>query len=102
MRVKICGVTTVEDALFIEEAGADAVGVVISAESKRNVSINRAKEIFASLGPFITRVVVTHTESYDELNDILSLNPDAVQISTGLIIPETFHGRVIRVLENSS
>lgn len=102
MRVKICGVTTVSDARFIENAGCDALGVVISAESKRNVTLERAEEIFDALGPFISRVVVTHTKSSDELNEITALNPTALQISTGLKIPENFKGRVIRVVENGS
>ena len=102
MRVKICGVTTIEDARFIEGAGADAVGVVISEESKRNVTLKRAEDIFDSLGPFISKVVVTHTKSEDELYEILSLNPTAIQISTGLKIPETFCGQVIRVADKQS
>ncbi len=100
MRVKICGVTTANDARFIENAGADAVGVVISPESKRNVSIAQAKEIFDALGPFIIKVVVTHTNSAGELEEIISLKPDAIQISTDLKIPDNFTGRVIRVIKS--
>lgn len=100
--MKICGVTTVSDARFIENAGCDALGVVMSAESKRNISLKQAEEIFDALGPFMSRVVVTHTQSADELDEILSLNPTALQISTGLKIPETFKGRVIRVIEKGS
>lgn len=102
MRIKICGVTNVEDALFIEEAGADAIGVVISKESKRNISIDKADEIFSALGPFIIKVVVTHTTSYEKLNEIISLNPDAIQISTNCKIPDTFRGRLIRVIGSES
>ena len=56
MRVKICGITRVEDALFAEGAGADAVGVVMySPTSHRSVPEARAREIFNSIGPFVTR-----------------------------------------------
>ncbi|MBP2132261.1 phosphoribosylanthranilate isomerase [Methanomicrobium sp. W14] len=98
MRVKICGVTNADDAMFIEESGADAIGVVISPESARNVTLEKADLIFSSLGPFITRVVVTHTTSPGELDKILSVNPDAVQLSSGIKMPEYFSGRVIRVI----
>lgn len=99
MRVKICGVTTVEDAKFIESCGADALGVVISDESLRNVTFERAGEIFSALGPFIAKVVVTHTTSPEELERIAALSPTAIQISTDLTMPEGYRGSVIRVVK---
>lgn len=99
MRVKICGVTTVEDAKFIESCGADALGVVISDESLRNVTFERAGEIFSALGPFIAKVVVTHTTSPEELERIAALSPTAIQISTDLPMPEGYRGSVIRVVK---
>ena len=57
MRIKICGITRVEDALAAEEAGADAVGLIF-AESKRRVTLGRAAEISRALGPFVARVGV--------------------------------------------
>lgn len=58
MRVKICGITRVEDALAAERAGADAVGLIFAARSKRRVDVARAAQIGAALGPFIARVGV--------------------------------------------
>jgi len=82
--VKICGITTPEDACIAEEAGADAIGVVVFSDSFRSVEPEAAQEIFSSLGPYVTRVCVSTTESRGDLETILDLNPDAVQISLPL------------------
>jgi phosphoribosylanthranilate isomerase len=83
MRIKICGITRPEDALFAEQAGADAIGVVVFSEnvSPRSVSPDRAREIFGKVGPFTTTVAVSHTTSEDDLRRILALHPRAIQIS---------------------
>jgi phosphoribosylanthranilate isomerase len=44
-RIKLCGMRTVEDALFCAEAGADELGVIFAARSRRRVSIETAREI---------------------------------------------------------
>jgi len=99
VRVKICGITRVEDARFTEKAGADAVGVVMySPTSRRSVPDERAREIFAALGPFVTRVIVTHTESVSDLEKIFALRPDAIQISHPFIFEKTPGARVLRVI----
>ena len=56
IRVKICGITSVADAQKAVMAGADAVGLVFYAPSPRAVSIEQAREIAASVGPFVTVV----------------------------------------------
>jgi len=96
-RVKICGITAVEDALFAERAGADAVGVVLCSDSPRAVEIEAAHEIFSSLGPFITKVAVTHTQSPQELGEILRLHPTAIQLYHDLTIPPASGVLTIRV-----
>lgn len=52
-RVKICGITSLEDALAIVDAGADALGLVFYATSPRAVSIQQAREIAQVAGPFV-------------------------------------------------
>jgi phosphoribosylanthranilate isomerase len=98
MRIKICGITRPEDARYAESEGADAVGVVLFSESKRSVSPERAQEIFSAVGPFITTVAVTHTKSREDLDRIISLKPDALQISHPFVFSNNPGVRVIRVI----
>jgi phosphoribosylanthranilate isomerase len=58
VRIKICGVTTPDDARFAVEAGADAVGLNFYPKSPRFVSPQQAAEIVRALPPFASPVGV--------------------------------------------
>src|SRR5258706_3750420 len=62
MRVKICGMRRVEDALAAVEAGADAIGCLVGLDytSPDRVDPPSARAIFGALPPFVARVLVTH------------------------------------------
>ncbi|MGY6589052.1 MAG: phosphoribosylanthranilate isomerase [Wenzhouxiangella sp.] len=55
-RVKICGITRIEDALACAAEGVDAIGLVFVEASKRAVDVDQARAICRSLPPFIQRV----------------------------------------------
>lgn len=57
-RIKCCGMTRIEDALLAARFGADAIGLVFTARSKRRVTLARAREIIAALPPFVTTVAL--------------------------------------------
>ena len=57
-RIKCCGMTRVEDALLAARLGADAVGVVFTARSRRQVSVAQARQIVAALPPFVATVAL--------------------------------------------
>jgi len=55
-KIKICGFTNADNAKEAVLAGIDAIGLVFYEKSPRNVDINSAREIVASLPPFVNRV----------------------------------------------
>ena len=75
VRVKICGITQVKDALAAAAAGADAIGLVFYAKSPRAVSIEQARAIIAALPPFVTTVGLFVDIECDELQRILASVP---------------------------
>jgi phosphoribosylanthranilate isomerase len=100
MRVKICGITRTEDALFAEQQGADAIGVVVfsGGVSQRVIGEEKARGIFKAVGPFVATVAVSHTTSEDDLRRLIDLNPHAIQISHPFEFKKDPGVKVIRVI----
>lgn len=71
MRVKVCGITRVEDALVASHAGVDAIGLVFYAPSPRHVSIEQARRIVAELPPFVSVVGLFVDASSEEVRAVL-------------------------------
>jgi len=53
-RVKICGITRVQDATAVVQSGADALGLVFYPESPRHVTLEQARKIATGVAPFVT------------------------------------------------
>jgi phosphoribosylanthranilate isomerase len=69
--IKICGLTSVENALEVAESGVSAVGLVFYPESPRNVSLDIAKNIVESLPPFVSAVGLFVNPSPEEVSRTL-------------------------------
>lgn len=74
-RIKICGITRVEDGLAAATAGADAIGLVFYAASPRAVSIAQAEAICAALPPFVTVVGLFVDADADHIARVLAQVP---------------------------
>lgn len=72
LRVKICGITKLEDALCAIEYGADAIGFVFYKKSSRYIGQVACSKIVQKLPPFIERVGVFVDESEEEIDEICS------------------------------
>lgn len=81
VRVKVCGITSPSDALLAEAAGADALGLIFAAGSKRQLTLDRAHQITTVTGPFVQHVGVFRDQPLDEvLHTASALRLSAVQL----------------------
>ena len=82
MRVKICGLTRLEDVNTALNEGADAVGFVVESPlSLRNLTFSKAKQLMKAARVFSTAVVVTSTHDPKRLLRICTqLRPTAIQL----------------------
>jgi phosphoribosylanthranilate isomerase len=97
IRVKICGVTSVDDARMAAEMGASAVGLVFWPQSPRAVEIEQAKRIVAALPPFVSAVgvFVNQPEAADIAREV---GLSAVQLH-GDEPPDTYRSLPVRVIK---
>ena len=82
-RIKICGITRVEDARIAVELGADAIGLVFYAPSPRSVGLEQARAIIAAIPPFVTIVGLFVDPEPEQVESVLR------RCSLGLL---QFHG----------
>lgn len=70
-RVKICGITRVEDGLNAVAAGADAIGLVFYPPSPRFVEVDQAVAIARALPPFVTVTALFVNAEREEINRVI-------------------------------
>ena len=79
-RVKICGITSVGDGLAAARHGADAIGLIFYPPSPRLVTLERAREIAASLPAFVARVAVFVNPAAADVEAVIrACRPDLLQ-----------------------
>ena len=74
-RVKICGFTRTDDALYAAYCGTDAIGLVFYPPSPRHVEIEQAHHIVSALPPFVTVVGLFVDAGKDQVLDVLKRIP---------------------------
>ena len=80
-RIKVCGITRVEDASEAVRLGATALGFVFWPKSPRAVSVQAAREIARAVPPFVARVGVFVDASVEDVTRIAGdLGLDGVQL----------------------
>jgi phosphoribosylanthranilate isomerase len=81
MRVKVCGITTVEDAELAASLGAAAIGIVFWPDSPRAIDVPHARHIVCALPPFLTRVGVFVNQPMKDVMTIAEdVGLDAIQL----------------------
>ena len=79
-RIKICGITRIEDALCAARAGADAIGLNFYEPSQRAVTIEQAISIATALPPFVSTVALFVNAAPREVDAVMSrLRPSMLQ-----------------------
>ncbi len=91
-RVKICGITRVEDAGAVVRHGADALGLVFYENSPRCINHEQARAIAAATSPFVSVVGLFVNPDRDTVNGVLE------RVPLGLL---QFHGSEDNDLCNS-
>ena len=99
IRVKICGVTTVEDAVLAADLGASAIGLVFWPGSPRFVEIKQAQAIVAALPPLVSAVGVFVNQVDEALSMAREVGLDAVQFH-GDEPPGSYRSFPIRVIKS--
>lgn len=94
VRVKICGIKTVKDALAAVDAGCDAVGLNFFPDSIRYIPINTALEIAKTIPPMVSVVAVFANANPAEVKEVLEYIPQIGYFQ--------FHGNVpeLNILQN--
>lgn len=70
-RVKICGLRSKEDIHMVADAGADAIGLVVYASSKRAVSVQEAVLLRREIPAFVSAVVLVVNASQADIEQII-------------------------------
>jgi len=74
-RIKICGITRVEDVMDAVHSGADALGLVFYDKSPRNVTVQQAVQLTEVIFPFVTLVGLFVNPSAEFVREVLQAVP---------------------------
>ncbi|HZN02099.1 MAG TPA: phosphoribosylanthranilate isomerase [Candidatus Polarisedimenticolia bacterium] len=93
VRVKVCGVTRPEDAAAAVAAGADAIGLNFVEESPRRLTLERARDVAATIPPFVARVGIFANPDPDAVGRLA----EALRLDVAQLHGEETPGEAARV-----
>jgi len=107
LKVKICGITEVADALGAVKSGVDALGFIF-APSPRQISMKKARRIINAIPPFVKTVGVFVNEAMDSLRehinycglDLVQLHGDEPPEFCRELMPRAI--KAVRIKDDSS
>jgi phosphoribosylanthranilate isomerase len=73
VKVKICGITNIDDALTAADLGADALGFIFVESSPRYITPRAARKIIQGLPPFVVPIGVVADMTYHEISEVINL-----------------------------
>ena len=74
MRTKICGITSLSDAMMAIDAGTNALGFVFYKKSPRYISPINAQKIISQLPPFVEKVALFVNEEAKDIDEICKIS----------------------------
>ena len=80
VKVKICGLTNLEDALKATQLGANYLGFIFFPKSPRNIEPKKAEKILKELPEGVKKVAVTVNADIEFLEQLLELGFDLLQL----------------------
>ncbi len=98
-RIKVCGITRLEDALSASRLGVDAVGFVFYPKSPRYIDPMKAAAIIRELPPFVSAVGLFVNPSQQDINRVLESCPIGVIQLHGDETPEFCQAQARRVIK---
>ena len=81
MKIKVCGLTDVREAEYLNQNHVDYAGMVLYfPKSKRNISPEKAKEIMGALDDSIQKVAMVVSPSMEQIQEMEQMEFDFIQI----------------------
>lgn len=84
MKIKICGITSEKEAKYLNDNKVDFAGFVFYEKSKRNITLDKAKEIINNLDSGINKVAVMVSPTLEEFIEKEEAGFDIIQIHGNL------------------
>ncbi|MCF7821819.1 MAG: phosphoribosylanthranilate isomerase [Mariprofundaceae bacterium] len=98
-RIKVCGITRLEDALTASRLGVDAIGFVFYPKSPRYITPVQATKIIRQLPPFVSAVGLFVNPTQSEIDEVLRHCPLGVVQLHGDESPEFCMAQPRRVMK---